>query len=201
MVARHVVGALYTNLRLGIQSGENYDENTIRLAYAYTPDFFVTFAIAVDLFASTSDIQGFDAKGSSVDGALRLILTENFSFGLVARNAFSRMSYDDDADFRKEREFQMGLSSRSVEYVTIEGDIVVAHGKFSRWILGAETDYLFDVFALRAGYALIKTGESRTVPYFGFGARISHLSIHYNANFDKDNAFSDTHRFTLSVSL
>jgi hypothetical protein len=200
-VARHAAGILFTNLQLGIQSGESYDENTIRLAYAYTPDFFVTFAIGIDLFASSSEVRGFDGKGSSVDGALRVILTENFSVGLVARNAFSRLSYNDGGDFRKEREFQLGLSSKSIERVTIEGDVMVAHGKLARWMIGAESEYLFNVLSLRAGYALIRPGESRTVPYFGFGARVSHVSVHYNANLDKEYAFSDTHRFTLSVSL
>jgi len=200
-VARHVVGALYTNLRLGIHSGESYDENTLRLAYAYTPDYFLSFAIAGDVFASTSEVGGFKSKGTSVDLAFRIMLTENVTVGLVARNAFSRYSYNDGTDYRREREFVLGIASRRISYVTIEGDVVWAHGDASRWVLGAETQYLFNVLALRGGIAAIRTGESRTVPYFGFGARISRLSLHYNASLDNENAFADTHRFTLSVSL
>jgi hypothetical protein len=200
-VATHAAGVMFTNLRLGIQSGENYDENMIRLAYSYTPDFFISFGLSLDLFASSSEVPGFDGRGTSVDGAMRMMLTENFTLGFVARNAFSRISYDDDTDFKKEREYAIGLSTRSIRHVTLEGDLVVAHRKASRWILGVESDYLFDVLAIRAGYSLNRTGESRAVPYFGFGARFRRISLHYNADLDKEYAFSDTHRFSLSLSL
>lgn len=201
MIGRHAVGVMYTNVRLGIQSGEGYDENILRLAYAYSPDPMVSFAIAWDVFASTSDVDGFGSRGTSVDGALRLLLTENLTFGMVARNAFSRYSYDDGSDYRREREYVLALSSRSIQVLTVEGDLVWAHAAPSRWILGAESKYIFDILALRAGVAAIRSGESRTVPYFGFGVRISRLALHYNANLDSDNAFAETHRFTLSVSI
>jgi hypothetical protein len=199
--ARHAAGALYTNLRLGIQSGESYDENTLRLAYAYTPDYFITFAFAAEAFASYSDVPGFKARGTSVDGALRLLLTENVTLAFVVRNAFSRYSYTDGADFKREREFVLGVSTGAARFVRIEGDVVWAHGDPSRWLVGAESDYLFGLLALRAGFAVVKAGESRSLPYFGFGVRYSRLVLHYNANFDKETAFADTHRFTLSISL
>lgn len=198
---RHAAGVLYTNLRLGIQSGESYDENTLRLAYAYTPDYFISFAFAAEAFASHSDVPGFKARGTSVDGALRVMLTKNMTLGFVVRNAFSRYSYTDGADFKREREFVLGVSTGATRFARIEGDVVWAHGDPSRWLIGAESDYLFGILALRAGFAVIKAGESRSLPYFGFGVRYSRLALHYNANFDKETAFADTHRFTLSVSL
>ena len=200
-VGQHAIGVMYTNLRLGIQTGEGYDENLFRLAYAYSPDPLVSFAIAWDIFASSSEVGGFDSRGTSVDGALRLLLTENTTVGVVARNAFSRYSYSDGEDFRREREFVLALSSRSFRFLTVEGDLVYSHGDPSRWIVGAESDYMFGVLALRAGVAAIRTGESRTVPYFGFSARLRRIALHYNANMDTENAFADTHRFTVSVSL
>ncbi|MGD8413616.1 MAG: hypothetical protein PVF33_05260 [Candidatus Latescibacterota bacterium] len=200
-VGYHAVGVMYTNLRLGVQSGENYDENTVRLAYSYTPDPLVSFAIAWDLFASSSGVDGFDSRGTSVDGALRLSMTEHVVVGLVARNAFSRYSYDDGTDYRREREYVLAVSSRSIPYFAIEGDMVYAHGGTSRWIVGAETDYMFGVLALRAGVAAISAGESRTVPYYGMSVGASRLFIHYNVNMDTESAFADTHRFTVSFSL
>ncbi len=200
-VARHAVGAMYTNLRLGLQGGEGYDENVFRLAYAYSPDQLVTFAVAWDIVASTSDVGGFTSRGTSIDGALRLTVTENTNFALVARNAFSRYSYQDGADYRREREFVLALASKSLPYIALEGDLAWSHGGTSRLTLGAESDYLFDVLALRAGISSVRTGESRTVPYFGFGVHISRMALHYNANLDTEYAFSDTHRFTVSVSF
>jgi hypothetical protein len=200
-VGCHALGVMYTNLRLGIQTGEKYDENTIRVAYSYSPDPLVSFAIAWDLFASSSGVDGFDSRGTSVDGALRLLLTTNLTVGAVARNAFSRYSYDDGVDYRREREYVLAVSSRSIPYFTVEGDMVYAHGGAARWIVGAETEYMFGVLALRAGLAAVRSGESRTVPYYGLSVGARRLAIHYNANMDTENAFADTHRFTVSVSL
>lgn len=200
-MARHAVGALYTNLRLAVQSGESYDENMLRIAYAYTPDYFITFAFAADVFASRSEIPDFGASGTSVDAAMRVVLTKNVKLGLVVRNAFSRYSYSDGADFKREREFALGVSTAASRYADVEGDVWYAHGGISRLTIGVETDYLFDVLALRAGLAAISSGESRSLPYFGFGVRVSRLALHYNADLDEETAFADTHRFTLSVSL
>jgi len=200
-VGHHAIGLMYTNLQLGIQTGETYDENVFRVAYSYSPDPLVSFAIAWDIFASSSGVDGFNSRGTSVDGAIRLLLTENVTVGAVARNAFSRYSYDDGVDYRREREYVLAVSSRSLPYFTVEADVVYAHGDPSRWIVGAESDYMFGVLALRAGLAAIRTGESRTVPYYGLSVGVRRFAIHYNANMDTENAFSDTHRFTVSVSL
>jgi hypothetical protein len=200
-VARHAVGALYTNLMLDIQGGFSYQENTLRVAYAYTPDYFVSFGAAGDIFFSTSDVPGFEAIGSSVDAAVRLLLFEDFTLGLVARNAFSRYSYDDGTDYSREREFVIGVSTTAIPQGAIEGDLVFAHGDLSRVIVGGETDYLFKLLALRAGFAVINAGESRNVPYLGFGVRVGRVRLHYNANLDDENAFEDTHRFSLSFAI
>lgn len=199
---RHVVGAMVSNLHLGIAGGESYDENTVRGAYAYSPDYFVTFAIAGDLFFSNSGVPGFSAVGTSVDFAGRLMLTERVTVGAVARDAFSRYSYDGGGDYQKERSYVLGASYTSPRGATIESDLVFAHNGIDRVAGGLETDYLLGYLSLRAGLAHVATGEGRDIPYFGFGvAAGGRLFIHYNANLDDEKALEDTHRFTLSVTL
>lgn len=200
--ARHALGALYTNLHLDV-GDETYNENYLRLAYAYSPDYFVTFAVAGDLYASTSGVPDFDAVGTSVDFAARLTLTEDVTVAAVARNAFSRYSFDDGRDGKRERMFVFGAALHSVPRATIESDLVFERNELGRFAVGVETDYLFDLLSLRGGYEVINTGRSRAIPHFGFGLRAlrDRLSVHYNANLDDDKAFEDTHRFSLSVSI
>jgi len=200
--ARHAVGALYTNLHLDV-GDETYNENYLRLAYAYSPDYFVTFAVAGDLYASTSGVPDFDAVGTSVDFASRLTLTEHVTVAAVARNAFSRYSFDDGRDAKRDRSFVFGAALRSVPRTTIEGDVVFERNELGRLAVGMETDYLFDLLSLRGGYEVINTGRSRAIPHFGFGLRAlrERLSVHYNANLDDEKGFEDTHRFSLSVSI
>jgi len=199
--ARHAVGALYTNVHFDIQGDVGYDEHTFRLAYAFTPDPFISFGIAGDLLISRSDVPDFDALGSSVDFALRAELLDGLSLGLVARNAFSQYRFNYGDQIVREREFVLAVATDALPVVTAEGDIVWAHHDVARLTLGAETDYLFDRLALRAGLGLVRIGESRSVPYAGFGFRAGAVTLHYNANFDQETALSDTHRFSVSVRL
>ncbi len=201
--ARHVIGALYTNVYLGITEGNDYSENLLRIAYAFSPDHFITFAAAIEGFFSRSSVDNFDAFGTSVDGAIRVNVTRHATLAVIARDAFSRYSYDDGRDFKKDRGFTAALGYDGVRWARIEGDVWWDYGAVSRFIIGAESNYLMGHLALRAGVASLRSGESRTVPYFGFGVRLyqNHLNIHYNANLDDEAAFEDTHRFTLSVML
>lgn len=200
-LARHAVGALYTNLKLDIQGGTGYDENVLRVAYSYTPDYFVSIGFAGEVFMSSADVDGFGAKGTSVDAALRMWLLENLTVGLVMRNAFSRYSYDDGTDFRREREFVAGAATTLFRYVHTEADLVFAHGDLARAVLGAETGYFFEHLAVRAGFAAVNTGEPRNVPYAGFGAAFDRFRLHYNVNLDDESAFESTHRFSLSIAI
>lgn len=202
-VSRHVVGAMVTNLHLELAGGEGYDENFVRVAYAFTPEYFITFGVAGDVYFSSSDVPGFDAKGTSVDFSARMMLTEHVDLGLVIRNAFSRYSFDDGKDDAIERAVAAGVKVNSIPYATAEVDLVFEYGDLARVLAGLETEYLFELLSVRGGFAHIDTGQSRGVPYFGFGVNAirDRLFIHYNANLDDDKAFEDTHRFSLSVSI
>ena len=201
-LGRHAVGAMYTNVHLGISGDYRYDENLLRMAYAYCPEQFVSFAIGAEVFVSSSDVGGFGAHGSTVDGAIRLALSRSLTLGLVVRDAFSRYSYADGRDFEKERAWVLGVAYAGVSVAVVEGDVVWENGGVARAVIGAESDDLFGVLALRAGLASLSSGQSRTVPYLGLGVRVrGQFALHYNANLDDETAFEDTHRFTLSAAF
>ena len=201
--ARHVAGLLYTNINLGIAESNSYNENLLRLVYAFTPEHFISVGFSLEAFFSTSDVDNFGGKGTTVDGSLRLQLTENTTVGLVVRDAFSRYSFDDGADFQKERNWTLGIGFAGLPFVSIEGDAVYDHGGVSRLVAGAETDYIFGHLALRAGGSSLRSGTSRTVMHAGLSVRAlaERLNLHYNYNLDEATAFEDTHRFTLSFVL
>lgn len=202
-VSTHVAGAMFTNLSADLAGGESYRENHLRLAYAFTPEPLVTIGVGARLFMSRSGVPGFDALGSSIDIAGRLSLASNWTVAVVARDAFSRYSYDDGRDYQLEREYVVGLASRSIRGVAVEADAVRSYGSWSRAMLGAESDYLFSHLALRAGVALLRAGDTRAIPSFGASARgfDGRVALHYAANFDEDEAFGTTHRVSLGVRL
>ncbi len=200
-IASHAVGILVGNLRLELSDDSGYSENTFRFAYAYTPDYFVSFGAAFNALVMTSDFSSFGGTGTSVDAGMRLHLLQNWTFGFVARNAFSRLSYNDGANFSLLRSFALALATNKIPSVEAEVDIVLAHGGISRYIIGAEATLFSGMLALRGGISSLHSGENRTIPHLGLGFKFLRFRLNYNANLDSENAFADTHRFSLSAAL
>jgi len=201
--ARHAAGVMLTNLSADIVGGETYSENYLRLAYAFTPEPLVSFGLAFAGFASTSGVEGFDAWGTSFDITGKLSLSQTWSVALVARDVFSRYSYDDGTDYDLEPQFILGLAWLGDRRFAVEGDVVRSYGGWSRAALGVETEYFFSYVALRGGLAWLNTGESRTVPAFGVSVRAfaDRLTLHYGANVDEEDALGVTNRVSLAVRI
>jgi hypothetical protein len=201
-VARHVVGAMFTNVSADV-GDEMYSENHLRAAYAFTPEPLVTVAIAAQGFMSSSGVPGFDAWGTSVDLGARVSISERWSVGLVGRDAFSRYSYDDGRDYQKERQYLLGLARNALWGVDVEGDVVYSYGGWTRTQVGAESGYLFGHVSLRGGVAFYNAGESRVAYTFGASACAARarLFVHYAASIDDEDAFGTTHRVSLGVRM
>jgi hypothetical protein len=201
VIPTHAFGCLFGNLKLDLAGGGSYTENTLRLAYAWTPDDFLSFGVAANLLILTSDYADFGGSGSTVDAGLRLSLTESLTFAFVARNAASRLNYSDGADYTLTRSYTIGLAAETIPHLLAEADAVIAQGTVSRYMVGAESRLFSDVLALRGGLSMLQLGETRTIPHLGLGFKIRRFWVNYNANFDSDKAFEDTHRFSLSAIL
>ncbi|HXV13848.1 MAG TPA: hypothetical protein VEC56_06545 [Candidatus Krumholzibacteria bacterium] len=201
--ARHAAGAMFTNLSADVVGGESYSENYLRVAYALTPEPLVSFGLAATAFMSSSGVPGFDAWGTSFDISGMLSLSRAWSMALVARDAFSRYSYDDGRDYEKEPQYVVGLAWQRAKRFAVEGDVVRSYGGWSRASLGVESEYFLDHLALRGGIAWLSAGESRTVPSFGASVRAlsNRLTLHYGATLDEEDAFGRTHRVSLAVGI
>ncbi len=201
--ARHALGAMLSNLSADVVGGESYSENHLRLAYALTPEPLVSLGLAATGFLSSSGVPGFDAWGTSFDISGTLSVSRAWSMALVARDVFSRYSYDDGRDYDKEPQYVFGLAWEHPSRFALEGDVVRSYGGWTRTSLGFETDYILSHLALRGGVARLSAGESRTVPSFGASVRAlsNRLTLHYGATLDEEDAFGRTHRVSLAVRI
>jgi hypothetical protein len=199
--ARHAMGVMFTNLSADVAGGESYTENHVRLAYAFTPEPLVSFGLAATGFVSKSGVTGFDAWGTSFDLTGNLSLSRAWSMAVVARDVFSRYTYDDGGDYDKEPQYIVGLAWVGPSRIAFEGDVVRSYGGWTRASLGAETEYFFSHVALRGGIAWLRAGESRAVPSFGVSARARRLVLHYGATLDEEDAFGHTQRVSLAVGF
>jgi hypothetical protein len=202
-VARHAVGALYTNLSADIAGVETYTENHLRAVYAFTPQPVVSVGIAAQLFFSQSGVSSFDAWGSSFDFAGRISLSEHWDIGLVGKDLFSRYSFQDGTDAHKETSVVVGLATRSVPRVTLAADLVRQYASWTQMLVGVESDPIFSHLVLRGGVNLRTAGESRTAYSFGASLRAfdQRLVVHYGATMDDETAFGTTQRLSLAVGI
>jgi hypothetical protein len=199
--ARHSVGALYGNLRLELSDGQKYNENMLRLAYAYSPEYFITFAASFNVLLTSSDVESFGGSGSSFDIGFRMVMTKHMTLGLVLRNAASQLEFDDGTNYSLPRSLTLGIAYRLLQHTTVEGDAVAKFGSISKFVVGAESWLFSGVLALRGGVSAMTAGENRNIPHLGIGVRLQRLSVDYNADFDNEESFEDRHRFSLGIAL
>jgi hypothetical protein len=201
--ARHVAGAMLTHFSADIIGGESYSENHLRLAYAFTPEPLVSFGLAASGFLSSSGVDGFDAWGTSFDVTGKLSLSRAWSTAVVVRDAFSRYSYDDGHDFKKEPNYILGVAWQRESHLAVEVDVTRSYGGWTRLAFGAETHYFYSYVALRGGLAWLTSDELRAIPSFGVSVQAlsNRLALHYGASIDEEEAFGITHRASLAFRI
>lgn len=199
--AGHVLGAMYSNLRLELSDGQSYTENTLRLAYAYSPQYFLSIGASVAGLFSSSDIESFGASGVAIDVGARLVLLKDVTLGVAFRSILGEVEFDNGVSYSLPRSATFGIGYERFRNLEFEADVVYSFGGVSRLVLGGEYSIFSRILSLRGALAAITAGEGRAVPYLGIGTRIGRLYLDYNANFDSDDAFDRIHRLSLAIGL
>ncbi|UCH84060.1 MAG: hypothetical protein JSW50_16800 [Candidatus Latescibacterota bacterium] len=197
----HSFGILYGNLSLELSDGQRYTENTLLAGYAYSPDYFWSVGASLGLLLSTGDLGELEAKGTTITVGFRIELLETLTFGAVGRNLFSQIMFDSGENYALQRSLTLGFAYRASEIFVVEADMVGAYGGVARLVLGGEAALFSNRLMLRGGISAVTTGENRSIPHLGIGVKIRRVFVDYNANFDTEEAFDKTHRFSLAIEL
>ena len=199
--AQHSLGAIYGNLSLDLSDGKKYTENSLLIGYSYAPAYFVSIGASLGMLFSAGDLDNFDSKGTTFSAGIRVALTRKLSLGFVARNMFSKLMFDSGENISLERAYVLGLGYQLVDQFSLEGDFVSAYGGIARMVIGGEAKFFSELLVLRGGLSALTAGENRSVPHMGIGIHFNRIFIDYNANFDSEEAFENTHRFSLGIGL
>ncbi len=197
----HAIGLLYSNLLFEISDGHTYTENSLLIGYSYSPEYFVSVGASMGVLLASSDLGDFDAKGTTLSAGIRVALLERLTLGVVVRNAFSYLMFESGDDYTLDRSLTVGVGVRILENATLEGDVVGAFGGIARVVLGGEAMLFSDLLSLRGGISAVTAGENRVMPHMGVGIGLRRFRLDYNANFDSEEAFGNTHRFSLGVGI
>ncbi|MDH3217630.1 MAG: hypothetical protein OEN01_15380 [Candidatus Krumholzibacteria bacterium] len=199
--AEHAVGVLYSNLYIKLSDSQTYSENTIRVAYAYSPLYFLTFGASFSVLLTSSDVDGFGASGTAFDAGVRLELLQDVTVGMVFRSLLSQLEFDDGVNLSLPRSYILGLAYQVTTGLVVEGDMEIKFGDFSRLVLGGEYAVYKDLLSVRGAVSARTAGESRAVGHLGIGVQVRGIHIDYGADLDADDAFADIHRFSLGLGL
>jgi long-subunit fatty acid transport protein len=199
--AAHAVGVIYGNLGVELADGQTYNENTLRIAYAYCPEHFVSFGIGFTGLFASSDVPDFGANGSTLDASLRIALMKGLTAAAVGRQVLSQGKFDDGTNLSIPRSYALGVSYEAFNRLLVETDIEAQFGNLSRWMIGGRYTVYRDMVAARAGLATVMVGDNRTVAYLGLGVHVRMFYVDYAASFDREEAFSNAHRFSLGLGF
>jgi len=199
-IARYALGVIYGGLDLDPQGGQ-YREHELTLAYAVSPDYFLSLGVSLSLLASRSSYDQLDSWGTAVSAGLRVRLRPGLTLGLVARNLASRISYHDGFDLTLGRSFTLGVSYLLRNRLSLEADALVAHRDLARLTLGGEFEAVPGLLYLRGAIGSLHSGESRTVPHLGLGVAWKRAQLDYSAELEGEEALGNRHRFSLSIGL
>jgi hypothetical protein len=199
--AEHAAGAIYGNLTLELSDGQTYSENALRLSYAYSPLYFLTFGVSFVGLVTSSDIVNFGANGTALDVSTRMALMKRLTFAAVFRNILSQLEFDDGTNLSLPRSYTLGLAYGPIHNLVVESDIEAQFGDISRFVLGGEYMVYHHILAVRAGVSAETVGENRAVTYLGAGVRVKTFYIDYAVSFDSEEAFENTQRFGLGIGF
>lgn len=198
---KHTVGVIYSNLGLTLADDQSYSENVMRFAYTYAPRYFFSLGASVGVLFSSSDVNRFGSKGTTLDFGGRLAILPGTTIAFSARNAMSQVNYEDDINLSLPRVVTLAVAYKDTRGVSLEGDLIIAHEQINRLVVGGEGIFFERILQLRGGLAAFNTGAVRMVPYAGLGIELYNIRIDYNANFDSEDALGKTHRFGLGIGF
>jgi hypothetical protein len=139
--------------------------------------------------------------GFGFDLGVSVLVKDNWFASVVWRDLYTRVSFDTETaqtlspglDFGVDWELHRGWSG--------EVDAILREGTLQRIAGGLEWRTYHELVAVRAGFTVVQTGETRTYPTAGAGLRWSHFGLDYGVSFDADDAFGLGHRFALRVAF
>ena len=198
---QHVIGILYSNLGLTLADDQTYDENVLRIAYTWAPRYFFSVGASFGMLFSSTDVPGFSGDGTTLDVGARLTVLPGTTVAFSFRNAASQVDYEDGFNVSLPRVVTLGLAYQDASGISMEGDLMFSHSALTRVMVGGEAIMFDRLLHLRGGLGAFNTGAVRIVPYAGMGVELFETRLDYNANLDTEDAFGDTHRFSLGIGF
>ena len=198
--SRWALGFFFGHLGLDFEAG-GWSENRLQAAAAIAFNNFTTIGAAVRWLGLANDFDGGDASGAGFDLSVSMLLSPHLFLGIVGRDVWTQVEFDTGSSETQNFSMELGLEYRDRRRGAAVAHLVLREGTLGRGNLGLEWRAWRDVLALRGGWSVETSGESRNFPSAGAGIAFSRFVFDYGATFDGEEATGVTQRVSLHVGL
>jgi hypothetical protein len=178
-----------------------WSENRIQASGAFAFNNFTTVGLAVRYLGLSTDFDSGNARGGGFDLSVSTLLARRLFFALVGRDVFTRVKFDTGTWQTESPSYDMGLEYWGGSRGSAVGQVTFREGTVRRADLGLEWRAWPKVLALRGGWSMVTSGDSRSFLSAGAGFRFSRFRLDYGASFDGEDALGVKQRVSLQVGL
>jgi hypothetical protein len=198
--SRWAVGIFVAHLGLDFDTS-GWSENRVQASCAVAFNNFTTLGVAARYLGLTTDFDAGDAHGGGFDLSASILLTHRVFLALVARDVFTRIRFDTGTWQTENRSYDLGVAYLAGRRIAPVGQATFGEGSLRRAGLGLEWRAWPEVLALRGGWGLVASGDTRSIPTAGAGFRFARFQLDYGASFDDEDALGVKQRVSLHVDL
>ena len=196
---RFGIGLGLDHRRFELAQGSAWATQTISVGFGYSLTSYVSFGILSKLVFTDSDLAEAGAQGFGFDFGGRLAVHPDLDLAVVLRNAIASTSWDNGEDETPPLTIGLGASYElplriSAEFALSALDDQVKYGA------GLDIPLVSD-FHVRLGYLRHSADYARSVTMGGFAYYSRRFHLAYAFRSDEEEAFGQTHHFSLAVSL
>ncbi|MBN2070304.1 MAG: hypothetical protein JW814_02515 [Candidatus Krumholzibacteriota bacterium] len=190
-----------THLGLDLSEGSGWNESTIGLAGAFSPNHFNSFGIGCKLLKGWTDLDNADSWGFALDIGWTTRLHKNIWFALVGRNFNGTVHYPEN-DYDIDSSINIAISWENIfDRVSVECDAVSKEGEMNRFLFGSEIIIAEKLLHITCGADMRLVNGSRTIPHVGLLSNYRDILIALSFRFDPLDAFGRQTRISIGYGL
>ena len=190
-----------SHLGLDLSGGSGWNESTIGLAGAFSPNHFNSVGISWKLMKSWTDVENADSWGVAFDLGWTARVHKDVWLALVGRNFNGTVHYPEN-DYNIDSSINLAVSWENIlDRVSMEFDAVNKEGELNRFLFGTEIIIAEELLHITCGADMRLVNGSRTITHFGLISGYKEMMIALSFSFDPLDAFGRQTRLSIGYDF
>ncbi len=198
---RFGVALSISHLGLDLAGGSGWNEGTLGLAGAFSPNHFNSIGISWKLMKGWTDLENAGSWGMAFDLGWTARIHRNIWLALVGRN-FNGTVHFPESDYNMDASINLAVSWENImDRISVEFDAVNKEGELNRLLFGSEIVIAEDLLHILCGADARLVNGSRTITHFGVSSGYREMAIALSFSFDPLDAFGRQTRLSIGYGF